>query len=779
MPAVEPSIERYEFFVEGMHCASCVQRIEQAVRRLPGIVEARVNPGTSTAVIRYLTGQVRPIELRRAIERTGPYRAVQLEPRRGTAVAQTDYWARHEEPFKLRMGVCAGLSALVAAITWHLLPVSETAQVVRLMQWLLFGCASVIQWWGGWPFHLGAVLSLRRGAADMNTLISLGSFAAYAASVVSTVAPSWLVWAGLEPQFYYETSSFIITFILVGRWFEARAKRTAGDALKALLRLQPTHARVVRGDRERRIPVEELRVGDLFVLRPGDRVPVDGVVEEGRSYANEATMTGEATPREKRPGDRVLSGTQNLRGRLVCRAARIGRDTTLSQVFQLIEDAQSAKVPAQQLADRVAAVFVPVVMVIACLAFLGWSLWGPEPGKLAWAIASAVAVLIVACPCTLGLATPLAVMLGVGRGAHLGILLRNPAALELAGRVTDIVFDKTGTVTTGTLQVTGMQPSDGPLADETLALAAAAERASEHPVGAAIVQCAEARRVPRLHVGAFEALPGEGIKATVGQHEVLIGTPRLMEQSQVAWRTLSAPAQTAAQDVTSPPAGPALRAAGEAPPPAAASAGGRVMTVAIAVDRQVRLLVQVADAVKPDAKETIETLRHRGVTPHLVTGDQEDVARAVGQAVGIAQVKAQCLPQDKVAYIQALRQQGKIVAMVGDGMNDAAAMVHAHLSMAMGQSADITAETGDIILLHPHLRGVVAAIDLSRQVTRVIRQNLWWAFGYNAVTIPLAAGLFYPLWRIMLPPIIAGAAMAGSSLSVVFNSLRLKYPSRR
>ena len=752
MPTLtEPAVERYEFFIEGMHCASCVTRIEETLRHLIGVVGVHVNPGTATAVIRYVPDQVRPMAFRRAIEQAGPYRAVQLEPRRGTMVAETDYWARHSAPLKRRVVVTVILTTVVVVLTWSGLLQRLPPPWSAVLQWMVLGCASVIQWWGGWSFHTSAVASLRRGAMDMNTLIALGSCAAYGASVVSTVTPDWLLRAGLEPQFHYDTSSLIITFILVGRWFETRAKRTAGDALKALLRLQPPLARVLRGGRERRVPLDEVHVGDTFILRPGDRVPVDGLIEEGHSFVNEAAMTGESLPVEKTVGSPLISGTHNLRGRLVARATRVGRNTTLAQVFQLVEEAQSAKVPIQRVADRIAGLFVPIVIGIAVLTGAAWWLWGPAPQSV-WAIARMIAVLIVACPCALGLATPLALMIGVGRGAHEGMLLRNPAALELASRLTDVVLDKTGTVTWGRPQVTSLKSREEADVTNWLALAASAERASEHPLGEAIVRAAAARQIALQPVNHFEAVPGAGLKAVVQGHQVLIGNPQLITQAQADWGGLRDEVDVITQQGATP--------------------------VVVAVDGQVRGVVGVADTVRPDAAATIKVLARRRVTIHLVTGDQRPTALAIAQTLGVTQIHAECLPHQKAAYIQALRQQGKVVAMVGDGINDAPALVHADLSIAMGRATDLAAETGDIVLLRNELRGVLQAIELSRRMMRIIQQNLAWAFSYNVLMIPWAAGVFYPWWGVTLPPVIAAAAMAGSSLAVVGNSLRLRQAPR-
>jgi Cu+-exporting ATPase len=583
----------------------------------------------------------------------------------------------------------------------------------------------------------------------MDTLVTLGTGAAYGYSLVVTLLPEVVTRAGLSHETYFDSASVIIGLILLGRWLEARARSRAAGAVRTLLALRPATARVLQEGSELDLPVDKVAVGDMLRVRPGDRVPVDGVVLQGASAVDESILTGESMPVDKGVDDRVIGGTMNASGSFVMRAERVGADTALAQIVRLVEGAQASKPPIQRLADRVTGWFVPAVLAIAAVTALAWLLLGPEP-RLTHALTSAIAVLIIACPCAMGLATPTAIMVGTGRGAERGILVRDGAALEVAERVSAVVFDKTGTLTEGRPQVVGVMPAGAVDSDGLLRLAAAVERGSEHPLAEAIVRRAEARGIELPAAEGFEALAGMGARARIEGHTVVLGSAPLIAEAGTD-------------------AGP-LRDEADA------SAAAGETCVWVACDGVLIGLVTVADAVKPRAAEAVRRLQASGMQVWMITGDRRATAESIGRAVGIGpeRILAEVLPGAKAERIEELQAAGHVVAMVGDGVNDAPALAHADLGIAIGTGADVAVEASDVTLVGDDLGSVPAALGLSRATMRTIRQNLAWAFGYNILLIPVAAGLLFPVAGLLLTPALAAAAMALSSVSVVTNSLRLR-----
>jgi P-type Cu+ transporter len=612
--------------------------------------------------------------------------------------------------------------------------------------------ATFVQLWAGGRFYRAAWRAARHGAANMDTLIAVGTTAAWGYSTVITLAPQLVMDAGLEPAAYFDSSTLIIGFVLLGRWLEARAKSQAGGAIRRLLELEPPVARRIEGARESDVPVGAVEAGDVLRVRPGDRVPVDGVVVSGRSSVDQAMLTGEPMPVEIGAGDEVFGGTLNAGGSFVMRATRVGRDTALARIVELVRQAQGSKAPIQRLADRVSEVFVPIVLVAAALTFLAWFLLGPEP-KLTLALTAFTAVLIIACPCAMGLATPTAIMVGTGRGAEVGVLIRGGEALETAGRVDTVVFDKTGTLTEGAPTVARVAAVDGFDEATILDLAASVEVGSEHPLGEAIAAHARERGLVARAVGGFLATPGRGAEGQVNvdgkDRAVLVGTAAFLRDRGIETAGLDA-------DVAAAPEG--------------------ATTVLVAIDGNAAGAISLADRVKRDARAAVQELSRAGIEAWLLTGDGRATALAVATAVGIPaeRVIAEVLPEDKAAAVQRLRAEGLVVAMVGDGINDAPALAGADVGIAIGTGADVAIEAADVTLVGGDPRGVGRAIRLSRSTMRVVRENLAWAFGYNVVLIPVAMGVLFPAFGLLLNPALAAGAMALSSVSVVLNSLRLR-----
>jgi len=765
-------IERITISIGGMTCASCVTHIENALRSTDGVISASVNLATERATVEYLPTVVSPADLKRAIGEAG-YEVREL-PGEGQVAPDREREARRQEMQVLtrKFAVSMTIGTLILIGVLHHLVVGPQPFFLAdpLVQMIL---ATPVQFWAGWQFYRGAWGALKHRTSDMNTLIAVGTSAAYLYSVAVTLMPSYFQSLGLSTEPYYDTSTVIIALILLGRLLEARAKGETSEAIRRLMGLRAKTARIVRDGEEREVPVEDVQVGDIVIVRPGEKIPVDGVVIDGYSSVDESMITGESMPVEKKSGDQVIGATLNKTGTFRFEATRVGAETTLAQIIKLVEEAQGSKAPIQRLADRVTSVFVPTVLAVALATFVVWMVLGPAP-SFTHALLNAIAVLIIACPCALGLATPTAIMVGTGKGAENGILIRSGEALEQAHKVTTVIFDKTGTLTEGKPTVTDIvvAPSfslvssryailcarftenpvnlvNGDLSAERflLFMAASAERGSEHPLGEAIVAYARALGQELSEPTAFEAVPGHGVVATVDNHQVLLGNVKLMEREEVVLPPL--------------PEMDALEREGKT-----------VMLVAI--NRELAGMIAVADTLKATSKAAVDALHRMGITVAMITGDNRRTAEAIGRQVGIDRVLAEVLPGDKAAQVKALQEAGEIVAMVGDGINDAPALAQADVGIAIGTGTDVAMEAADITLMRGDLMGVVTAIRLSRQTMSTIKQNLFWAFFYNVSLIPVAAGILYPFTGLLLNPILASAAMATSSVSVVSNSLRLR-----
>ena len=755
--------------VGGMTCAACVSHVEHALNRVSGVTSVSVNLATARATVEHVPGLPGLSDFREALEDAG-YRLESSEGGPGST-GELDRWARVEEVRSLRtrfLFSAAGGLVLLAG-TMELLPWVPPLMELAFYPFLLWGLATVIQFWAGWPFYVSGISALRHGAANMHTLIALGTSVAYGYSaavvVMTSLAPRLLEGLGVGAHYFFDTSAIIIALILLGRYLEARAAGQTTEAIRRLVGMQPVTARVIRDGNEMEVSVDAVQLEDLVVVRPGEKLPVDGEVVDGASAIDESMLTGESIPVDKAPGAAVYGATINGTGALAYRATQVGQDTVLSRIIRLVEEAQASRAPIQRLADAVSAWFVPAIIAISLAAFFFWLILGPPPA-FTLAVLVSVAVLIIACPCALGLATPTAVIVGTGKGAEYGVLVRSAQALETGHRVNVVALDKTGTLTTGQPAVTDVIVLGG---DEAglLRLAASAEYGSEHPLGQAIVREAQARGsefAGNWKPSAFEARPGLGIQATVDGGSVLLGNRSLMVSQGIdpsGWDdTLDR-----------------LSEAGKTP-------------VLVASDGEVRGVVALADPVKESSRGTVSALRRRGIEVVMLTGDNPRTAHAIAGELGIGQVEAGLLPQDKVSVIRRLQSEGRVVAMVGDGINDAPSLVQADVSLAMGTGADVAMESADITLMRGDIGAVVTALDLSRRTIRAIKQNLFWAFFYNILLIPVAAGALYPVFFYLggvpesmgfffgqhgfLNPMLAALAMAFSSVTVVTNSLRLK-----
>ena len=764
--------------VEGMTCAACQARVQRALSRVPGVSDASVNLLAHRASVRFDASRVAPEALVAAIKATG-YDA-HLEAAAVDLLAEQEARDRADarEYRDLRIKALASLAAGTVAMVVSMPLMAPVAgahtpaaadpvmqwvmttldpAMSRWLPWLYAIDRGTLAWalliltagvmgWAGRHFYVRAWRAGRHGGADMNTLVAVGTGAAFLYSAVATVAPGIFLRRGLVPDVYFEAVILIIALILVGRTFEARAKRRTADALRALAGLQPRTARVLRDDVELDLPIDEVVVDDLVLVRPGERVPVDGLVERGTSSVDESMLTGESLPVFKQAGDRVIGGTVNGTGSLTCRATTLGAASTLAQIVRLMRDAQATRAPIQDLADRISAVFVPVVMALAVLTFAVWWLIGGDGGGVR-GLAAAVTVLIIACPCAMGLAVPTAVMVATGRGAELGVLIKGGDALQRTGELSTVVFDKTGTLTEGrpvVTQATWLWADDGSL----LGLVAAVERHSEHPLAAAIVAHVREADVPVPEASAFVAEAGRGARAVVDGRTVLVGSRRLLEEDGVDAAPLVETAERWASEGQS--------------------------VVYVAVDGRAAGVLSVADRLKPGAADAVRDLRELGLQVVMLSGDSPATARAIGAQAGIDDVVAGVLPDGKVAEIARRQQAGAVVAMVGDGINDAPALAQADVGIAMGTGTDVAMAASDVTLVRGQIEGVAQAIALARRTTRTMRQNLFWAFVYNVIGIPVAAGVLYPATGLLLSPVIASAAMAFSSVSVVGNSLRLR-----
>ena len=737
--------ERLDVPIHGMHCASCVAAIEGSLAGVEGVSRASANFATERVSVDYDQARVSFEQIEDAIASAGPYKVItRTSETASDATAEVDRFRAAEYAVLEKKTI---VSALLSAVIMTLSMVS--AEIIgatpELRAVLLFIATTPVLFWCGGQFLRGFVAGLRSFSFNMDSLIAIGTGAAYSYSVVTTFAPRVLAARGVEAALYYDTTAMIITLVLVGKMLEARAKGKASSAIRKLLELQPPTARLVVGNEELDVPLEQVAVGDIVAVRPGDKVPLDGVIRKGRSTLDESLLTGESLPVDKAPGDMVTGGTVNQTGAFQFEVTRVGQDTTLGQIVKLVQDAQGSKAPVQRLVDKIAGVFVPIVIVIAVVTFAVWLAYGPS---LPFALGNAIAVLIIACPCALGLATPTAIVVATGRGAERGILIKSAESLETFTSVESIVLDKTGTITEGALKVTDMVSAGKLDTREVLALAAAAEKASEHPAGQAIVAYAHGIGDALKAPSEFDALPGMGVRARIGKREILVGNRRLMDEEGIEIGRLGDGAAHLAREGKS--------------------------AMFVAGDGEVYGMFGVADTVKPGSKDAIRAMKVSGLDPVMITGDSEAVAKRIAESVGIDRVMAQVLPEDKASAVQKLQRDGKRVAMVGDGINDAPALAQADIGVAIGSGTDVAIEASDITLVNDDLGGVVDAMRLSRQTLRIIRQNLFWAFFYNAFGIPIAAGVLYPAFGVLLSPVIAAGAMAMSSVSVVTNALRLR-----
>ncbi|MFZ2055699.1 MAG: heavy metal translocating P-type ATPase [Candidatus Aminicenantales bacterium] len=733
-----------EIPIEGIVCASCVQKIEKALLDVRGVLKAAVNLATGRARVEFLPSRTSLGELKRTIESTG-YKVFEVPAEMESVDIERAIRLKEYRTLKLRF-----ISGIMLAV------IISIGSMRHWFPWVpgflnnfyvLWALTTPVQFLIGWPFLRGAWKSFRHRSADMNTLVAVGTLSAYLYSAAATLFPALFRRAGIAPAVYFDTSAFIIALILFGRLLEARAKGRTSEAIRRLAGLQPRTAHVIRDGTEIEIRIADVQVGDLVLVRPGERIPVDGIVEDGRSSVDESMITGESMPVLKGPGDGVVGATLNKSGSFRFRAIKVGKDTALAQIIRLVQEAQGSKAPIQRLADVIAGYFVPVVISIAVLTFVVWFDFGPAP-PLTLALLNFVAVMIIACPCALGLATPTAVMAGTGKGAENGILIKGGESLETIHRVDTILFDKTGTLTRGQPEVTDIITVPAFEEEALLRLAAAVETPSEHPLGEAIARKAQERGLAVGEARDFLAFEGQGVEAVVDGKKVLLGNSRLMTDRGVDIGAFVKKAEGLAAE-------------------------GKTAMFA-AVDGRAAGLLAVADTMKDHSREAVADLQRLGLEVIMLTGDHRRTSEAIAAQAGISRVIPEVLPGDKVREIKKLQEAGRRVAMVGDGINDAPALAQADVGIAIGTGTDIAMEASDITLIRDDLRAVASAIALSKQTLRVIKQNLFWAFFYNVVGIPVAAGALYPFFGLLLNPIIASAAMAFSSVSVVSNSLRLR-----
>jgi Cu+-exporting ATPase len=737
------------FPVSGMTCASCVARVEEALSSVPGVISANVNLASEKATVEYVEG-TDVADMRRAVEEAG----YGLGSEAATLEDVTTAAQREIRALRNRVIFAAVLAAVIMVLS--LVPGFPGKP------YLLWALATPVQFWTGWRFYRGAWGALRHRTADMNTLIAVGTSAAYLYSVVAVLFPGLFTTAGIEPALYFDTAAVIIALILLGRFLEAGARGQTSEAIKKLIGLKPKTATIIHDGKESQVSVDDVQVGDLILVRPGERIPVDGVVRQGYSSIDESMITGESIPVDKKVGDMVIGGTINKMGSFQFEATRVGKDTTLARIIRLVEEAQGSKAPIQRLADVIASYFVPAVIGIAVVTFIIWFFLGPQP-TLTYALLNFVAVLIIACPCALGLATPTAIIVGTGKGAENGVLIRSGEALERAHKINAVLLDKTGTLTRGEPMVTDIIGSPSFTEAEVLRLAASVEHDSEHPLAQAIVRAASEKNLELSRASDFKAMPGHGVEAKVGRKSLLLGNLALINDRRISLDGLAKEAERLWSE-------------------------GKTVLF-FSVDSKAAGMIALADTLKPDAKEVVEALHKLGIEVVMITGDNTRTAEAIAREAGIDRVLADVLPENKAAEVKRLQDEGRVVAMVGDGINDAPALAQADVGIAIGTGTDVAMETGDITLISGDLSGIVTAISLSKRTMGTIKQNLFWAFAYNVALIPVAAGVLYLFFgRTGIPsglhfifgnygflnPMLAALAMAASSVTVVSNSLRLR-----
>jgi P-type Cu+ transporter len=733
--------------VKGMSCASCVATVQEALSAVPGVLSASVNFATEKATVEYLSSQAGIRDFRKAVVDAG-YEL--LESIKGEDIVEREQREREAAYSDLKKKVMTGAVLTIPIfllMQWNSLGFSKMIELPQQVNFFLqMLLATPVQFWIGWQFYTGAMAAARHRTTNMNTLIAIGTSAAYIYSVIATFFPSVFEIKGYMAHVYFDTSATIIVLILLGRLFEARAKGQTSEAIKKLIGLQAKTARVIRNGNETDIPVEEVGTGDVILVRPGEKIPVDGVILEGYSSVDESMVTGESMPVEKNAGDAVIGATINKTGSFTFEATKVGRDTMLFHIVELVQSAQGSKPPIARMADIIASYFVPAVMVIAGITFLVWNFFGPAPA-FTYAILNFIAVLIIACPCALGLATPTSIMVGTGKGAENGILIRSGEALERAHKIDTVIFDKTGTLTKGMPEVTDIIPA-GLAEAEVLFYASSAEKGSEHPLGESIIKKANESGVSPVSPERFSAIPGHGIRATVNGKRVILGNEKLMKEEGVSIADLEGKVIELSEQGKTP--------------------------MFVSVEDQLSGIIAVADTLKEDSINAVRALHHLGIQVVMITGDNKRTGEAVARIAGIDRVLAEVLPEDKAGEVKKLQASGKVVAMVGDGINDAPALAQADIGVAIGTGTDVAMEASDITLISGNIRGVVTAIALSKATMRNIKQNLFWAFAYNVLLIPVAAGILFPFFGILLNPMLAAAAMGFSSVTVVSNALRLR-----
>lgn len=742
--------QKLSFPIVGMHCASCAKLIERGLKKSPGVMAAAVNYGSEQASVEFDPAQSSLEAMGKVVSSLG-YKAV-VSVDKGKSPDEIKEEAKKKELalLKRKVTVSAVFTALILIGGLSHMLGSFASQLPQAFMYLELPPVALlllilpIQFWAGREFYLATISGLKNRAASMDTLIAIGTTAAFGYSAAITLFPAFMDRAGFPMTLYYDVAAVVITLILLGRFLEAKAKSHTNDAIKKLLSLQAKTARVIRDGQEMDIPIDQVIAGDIIRVRPGEKIPVDGTITEGTSSIDESMVTGESIPVDKKPGDTVIGSTINKTGTFLFRATKVGSQTMLSRIIQMVSEAQSSRAPIQRLADAVSAYFVPIVLMVAVATFVGWYNFG----SFAQAFTNMIAVLIIACPCAMGLATPTAIMVGTGRGAQRGILIKNAESLEVANAVKAVVFDKTGTLTIGKPQVTDVIPLDKLTANSLLGIAASLEQGSEHSLAEAIVSHAKQSKIVLTKVTKFEAVPGMGITGSLNKKSYGLGSRKLMNKLGTPYARFESQINALEQN------------------------GKTVMMVASG--RGLLGLVAVADTLKPEARETVELLKRMRIAVWMVTGDNEQTARAIASEVGITNVLAGVLPHEKAEKINQFKGQGTRVAFAGDGINDAPALAAADVGIAMGTGTDVAIESAGVTLLNKDLRSVITAIKLSRVTLAVIKQNLFWAFGYNVVLIPVAMGILYPVTGWLLNPALAAFAMAASSISVVGNSLRLK-----
>ncbi|MDI6734383.1 MAG: heavy metal translocating P-type ATPase [Patescibacteria group bacterium] len=732
------------FSIKGMHCTSCVMILEHSLKKVDGVLQATVNFATEKATVTYDPAKVTDEKLFSAVSNVG-YQALITEEIKTEDNEQKE---KQQELYNLRIKVTISL-ILGGLILWGSFPgLIKTAPMILQNFWVQLLLATPVQFWASFSFYRTAISALKHRTANMDTLVAIGTTAAYGYSAFVTMLPDVVEKISIEPSPYFDVATIIIGLILLGRYFEAKAKAGTSETIKKLIGLQAKTARVLRNNKEIDVPINKVIIGDIIRVRPGEKIPVDGIITSGESSINESMITGESMPVNKTGGDIVVGATMNKTGTFTFKATKIGQETMLAQIIKLVQEAQGSKAPIQRLADLVSSYFVPTVIMLAILTFAIWYNFGPTP-TLLFALLNTVAVLIIACPCAMGLATPTAIMVGTGKGAEHGILIKDAESLETAHKIKTIIFDKTGTLTKGQPEVTDIITANPLISkDELLKLAGSIEKGSEHSLAEAIVKAAEVRKITLSKVEKFQAIPGYGVEGILNGDKIIFGNKRLMDKKNI--------------DITSVSNGIGKME----------NSGKTVMILGI--KNKLAGLIAVADIIKESAQEGLLALQKLGIEIVMITGDNKTTANAIGHSLGISRILAEVLPDQKEAEVRKIQAEGKIVAMVGDGINDAPALAAADVGIAMGSGTDVAIEAADITLVNKDLKSVATAIILSKKTMRTIRTNLVWAFGYNIILIPVAMGALYPFFHILLNPIFASVAMATSSVSVVLNSLLLK-----